>query len=262
VPVSTARAEMAAGAKAVAPMLIGVIPFGLVAGATPVATGLGGGVSIGLSTIVFAGASQLAAADALADGASAAVAVIAACTINLRLMLYSASLAPHLAKVPLRTRLFMGYLLTDQAYAISITRWTHEADVEATGGPPAPGLDHKLPFYFGGALLLWVNWQICTIIGVLVGSALPKSLPLDFAIPLVFLVLLVPAITSRPSAIAAIVGGGVALLAAEAGASHLSVLFGALAGIAAGAVAETIQERGAPHDITAHAPDPGVGRDA
>ena len=72
VPASTARAELAAGARAVAPMLIGVIPFGLVAGATPVATGLGGGVSIGLSTIVFAGASQLAAADALADGASAA----------------------------------------------------------------------------------------------------------------------------------------------------------------------------------------------
>ena len=72
-------------------------------------------------------------ADALADGASAAVAVIAACTINLRLMLYSASLAPYVAKVPLRTRLFMGYLLTDQAYAVSIVRWTKEADVEAGG---------------------------------------------------------------------------------------------------------------------------------
>ena len=79
--------------------------------------------------------------------------------------------------------------------------------------------------------MLWVNWQICTIIGVFIGSALPDSLPLDFAVPLVFLVLLVPAITSRPSAVAAIVGGGVALLAAEAGASQLSVLFGALAGI-------------------------------
>ena len=60
----TARAEVLAGAKAVAPMLVGVIPFGLVAGATPATTGLGGGTSIGLSTIVFAGASQLAAADA------------------------------------------------------------------------------------------------------------------------------------------------------------------------------------------------------
>ena len=100
----------------------------------------------------------------------------------------------------------IGYLLTDQAYAVSIVRWTKEADDEAAGGPPAPGLDHKLPFYFGAALMLWGNWQVCTIVGVFVGSALPDSLPLDFAVPLVFLVLLVPAITSRPSAVAAIVG--------------------------------------------------------
>jgi predicted branched-subunit amino acid permease len=258
VPSSTARAELVAGARAVAPMLIGVIPFGLVAGATPATTGLGGETSIGLSTIVFAGASQLAAADALADGASAAVAIIAACTINLRLMLYSASLAPHLALVPLRQRLLIGYLLTDQAYAVSITRWTAEADAEAAGGQPAPGLDRKLPYYFGAALTLWGNWQVCTVIGILIGSAVPESLPLDFAVPLVFLVLLVPAITSRPSAVAAMVGGGIALLSAEAGADHLSVLFGALAGIVAGAVAEAAIERQAATDDTPLAPDPGL----
>jgi len=160
-PSTVARAELLAGAKAVAPMLVGVIPFGLVAGATPATTGLGGGTSIGLSTIVFAGASQLAAADALADGGSALVAVIAACTINLRLLLYSASLAPHLARVPLRQRLLIGYFLTDQAYAVSITRWTEEADAEAAGGPPAPGLYHKLPFYFGAAVFfLAVLWTV------------------------------------------------------------------------------------------------------
>jgi predicted branched-subunit amino acid permease len=214
-PTSTARAELAAGARAVAPMLVGVIPFGLVAGATPATTGLGGGVSIGLSTIVFAGASQLAAADALVDGGSALVAVIAACTINLRLLLYSASIAPHFVAVPMRRRLLMGYLLTDQAYAVSITRWTQDDDAAASGGPPAPGLEHKVPYYFGAALLLWVNWQICTVIGVLIGSAVPDSLPLDFAVPLVFLVLLVPAISSRPAAVAALVGGLVALFAQE-----------------------------------------------
>src|SRR6185436_8600595 len=110
---------------------------------------------------------------------SAAVAVIAACTINLRLMLYSASLAPHLAEVPLRRRLLIGYLLTDQAYAVSITRWTKEADIEAAGGPPAPGLDRKLPYYFGAGLTLWGTWQVCTIAGIFAGSALPDSLPLD-----------------------------------------------------------------------------------
>jgi predicted branched-subunit amino acid permease len=256
-PTATARAELLAGARAVAPMLVGVIPFGLVAGATPATTGLGGGTSIGLSTIVFAGASQLAAADALADGGSALVAVIAACTINLRLLLYSASLAPHLAEVPLRRRLFMAYVLTDQAYAVSITRWTKEADDDAAGGPPAPGLDRKVPYYLGAALLLWANWQVCTIIGVLIGSAVPDSLPLDFAVPLVFLVLLVPAISSRPAAVAAMVGGLVALFADQAGAGHLGVLFGALGGIAAGAMAEAAIERRGPRDDTPLPPEPG-----
>ncbi len=257
-PNATARAELFAGARSVAPMLVGIIPFGLVAGATPVANGLGGGAAIGLSTIVFAGASQLAAADALGDGGSALVAVIAACTINLRLLLYSASLAPHLARVPLRRRMLIGYLLTDQAYAVSITRWTSDADAEAAGGPPAPGLDRKVPFYFGAALLLWANWQVCTIIGVLLGSAVPESLPLDFAVPLVFLVLLVPAISSRPAVVAALAGGLVALFAAEAGAGHLGVLFGALGGIAAGATAEAFLERTGPRDDTPLPPDPSV----
>ncbi len=256
-PQTVARAEVWAGAKAVAPMLVGVIPFGLVAGATPATTGLGGDAAIGLSTIVFAGASQLAAADALADGSAALVAVIAACTINLRLLLYSASLAPHLAELSLGRRLIVGYLLTDQAYAISITRWQAEADAAAAGGPPAPGLERKVPYYLGGAVLLWVNWQICTIVGVLVGSALPESLPLDFAVPLVFLVLLVPAITTRPAAVAAITGGLVALLSEEAGAGHLAVLLGALAGIAAGAFADAALERRAAADETPLPPDPG-----
>jgi predicted branched-subunit amino acid permease len=238
-------------------MLVGVAPFGLVAGATPATTGLGGGTSIGLSTIVFAGASQLAAADVLADGGGALVAVIAACTINLRLLLYSASLAPHLTHVPLRDRLFMAYVLTDQAYAVSITRWSEE-EARCAGGGPSPDLHRRVPYYLGAALLLWANWQVCTVVGVLVGAAVPDSLPLDFAVPLVFLVLLVPAITTRPAAVAAIIGGGVAVLSAQAGASHLSVLFGALAGIVAGAVAEAAVERRGARDETPLPPDPGL----
>ena len=236
------RQEVLAGVRAVAPMLVGVVPFGLVAGATPATTGLGGGVSIGLSTIVFAGASQLAAADVLADGGAALVAVIAACTINLRMLLYSASLAPHLADEPLRRRLLMAYLLTDQAYTVSILRWSGEAAQEAEGGPVADRT-RRVPFYLGAAVLLWVNWQICTIVGALVGTAVPEDIPLDFAVPLVFLVLLIPTISTRPAAVAAIVGGLGAVLAAEAGAGHLYVIVGALSGITAGTLAELAQER-------------------
>jgi predicted branched-subunit amino acid permease len=213
-------------------MLLGVVPFGLVAGATPVSEGLGTAAALGFSTIVFAGASQLAAIDVLADGGSALVAVVAACTINLRMLLYSASLAPFLAKERLRRRLGVAYLLTDQAYAVSITRWS------------APGDDprRRLPFYFGAGLLLWGSWQLSVLTGALISGAVPDSLPLDFAVPLVFLVLLIPTLVSPSAVAAATVGGLAAVLGAELGADELSILIGALAGIAAGAATEALQE--------------------
>ncbi len=225
---STTRRDLAEGARAVAPMLIGVVPFGLVAGASPVTHGLGGAVAVGFSLIVFAGASQLAAIDVLGSGGSAFVAAAAAWTINLRLMLYSASLAPHLTRERLRTRLACAYLLTDQAFAVSIAKWGRGDDPE-----------RRVPYFMGAALLLWGSWQISTVIGVLIGATVPDDVPLEFAVPLVFIVLLVLAINSRPAAVAAIVGGGAAVIAAELGAGNLSLMVGAVSGIAAGTVAET-----------------------
>jgi predicted branched-subunit amino acid permease len=219
--------ELRAGARAVAPMLVGVVPFGLVAGATPVTHKLGGPVAVGFSVIVFAGASQLAALAVLITGGSALVAALAAWTINLRLLLYSASLAPHLARERLRTRLLVAYLLTDQAYAVCISRWGRDDDPQ-----------RRVPYFLGAALLLWVSWQISTVAGALIGSTVPKDIPLEFAVPLVFLVLLVPAINSRPSVIAAAVGGVGAVAAAQVGAGHLSLMVGAVSGIVAGTVAE------------------------
>src|SRR5437879_10998814 len=119
-PAPSFRDDVLAGARAVAPMLVGVVPFGLVAGASPVTHGLGGAVAVGFSVIVFAGASQLAAIDVLGSGGSAFVAAAAAWTINLRLLLYSSSLAPHLARERLRTRAVVAYLLTAQAFAVRI----------------------------------------------------------------------------------------------------------------------------------------------
>lgn len=224
--------DMRAGAAAVAPMVIGVIPFGLVAGATPVATGLGADAALGFSAVVFAGAAQLAAIDVLATGGSAAVAVLAAWTINLRLLLYSASLAPYLAGEPRWRRLAGAYLLVDQVYAVSISRWPAEDEPR-----------RRLPFMVGAGLLLWTVWLSSTLTGALVGRAVPERIPLDFAVPLVFLVLLTPAVSSRPAAVAAAAGGAGALAAAEAGAGGLSVMVGAVSGIAAGVVAEIVAER-------------------
>jgi predicted branched-subunit amino acid permease len=222
------RQEMRAGARAVAPMLIGIIPFGLVVGATSVTHHFGIGAAVGLSTIVFAGASQLAILQALAGGGSAIVAAVAAWTINLRILLYSASLAPELTHETTRRRLGASYFLTDQAYAVCITRWkVHHSDRAG-----------RLSYYLGAAVTLWVVWQFSTVAGALVGAAVPADVPLDFAVPLVFLVLLVPTLTSVPAVVAAAAGGFAAVAAAELGAGALYIVVGAVAGILAGALAE------------------------
>ena len=212
-------------------MLAGVIPFGLVAGAAPAAAGYDVFAAVGMSTIVFAGASQLAMTDVLAGGGSVLVAAMAAWTINLRLLLYSASIAPYLAHEPLHRRLAAAYVTVDQNYALAIAHWTNDtrrADAS---------------FLIGGGLLLGSAWITCTAIGALVGTALPDDLPLDFAVPLVFLVLLVPVITNRPAIAAAAVGGGVAVGAAQVGAGPWSVMLGAVSGIGAGTIVDLLVSR-------------------
>ena len=216
-----------AGAAAASPMLFGIVPFGLVAGATPVAEGLGGWAAVGLSTVVFAGASQLAIVDVLGQGGSALVAILAAWTINLRMVLYSASLAPHLSHEPTRRRLAAAYLLVDQNYALSVSRWAVD---------PTP--ERRLPYFAGAGLLIWTGWQLATVAGVLVGAAVPDDIPLDFAVPVVFLALLVPLLTDRPAIAAAVTGGATAVVAAELGAGPAATVVGAALGIAAGVVAD------------------------
>lgn len=221
------------GARVVAAMLPGVVPFGMTAGIAAVEAGLDPLLGFAMSVIIFAGASQLVVAQLIAEGALPIVIVITALLINLRMVMYSASLAPHLGGLPTRWKAPLAYLLTDQAYAISITRFTHGR----THGP-------KHVFYLGAALPIWVVWLIATAVGVWLGTAIPASWQVGFALPLVFLVLLVPVVRDRPNAIAAIVGGGVAVLAHDAP-YHLGLTIGGLSGIASGVIAETwLQRRG------------------
>jgi len=224
-----------AGVAAALPLVVGVAPFGLVAGAAPVARGFDAWSAVGLSTIVFAGASQLAIVEALAQGGSVLVAVLAAWTINLRMVLYSASLAPYLGHESTGRRLGASYLLVDQVYAMCIARWTSDGD----------RTDDRLPYYLGIGAFLSTTWVSFTILGALVGGAVPDEVPLDFAVPLVFLVLLIPILVDRASIAAAVVGGAAAVAAAEAGAGPVSMIVGAAAGIAAGTLVDARQPEAA-----------------
>ncbi|MBT8164975.1 MAG: branched-chain amino acid ABC transporter permease [Acidimicrobiia bacterium] len=222
------RSALFDGVRSVLPLLIGVAPFGLIFGVTAAASAVGGGLGYASSLIIFAGAAQLATVQLLTAGSAAAVVIATALVINARHLMYSAALAPHFRDFPTRWRLVLPYILTDQAFAVSISRYDTDTD-------PV----YKRWFFLGGAIALWTTWQATSVAGVVLGASIPESWSLDFAIPLVFLALLVPALKDRPSVVAAVVGGLVALLAHNVS-YNLGLLIGALLGIAAGVVTERV----------------------
>ncbi|ESS03595.1 MAG: putative branched-chain amino acid permease (azaleucine resistance) [uncultured archaeon A07HR67] len=224
---SFADGDLWAGVRDVFPLMLGVIPFALVAGIAAVNAGLTLTEAVALSVIVFAGASQLAALDLLSSNAPLAVVVGTAVVINLRMVMYSASIAPHFARYAARMRAALAYLLTDQAYALSVAKFA-ENDERS-----------RWRYYLGAAAPLWVVWQIGTVVGVVVGAGVPERWGLTFAVPLVFLALLVPAMKDRPTTAAGAAGGAVAVVAAGLP-LNLGLLTGAVSGVAVGLLAEAI----------------------
>jgi 4-azaleucine resistance transporter AzlC len=221
-PLGAGRA-LRAGANSVVPILLGVLPFGLVYGLSAVGLGLSAVQSIAMSSIIFAGASQLIFADLWNQGAPFMVILAAVLIVNLRMMMYSASLAPHFATESRGWKVLISYLITDQAYAVSIVRFGEGLAEE-----------DKRWYYLGAALALWSTWQCATTAGVFLGSGLPASWELDFAVPLTFLALLAPSVKDRANLTAALVAGCVAICAA--GLPHnLGLIVAALSGIFAGA---------------------------
>ncbi|WP_136717591.1 AzlC family ABC transporter permease [Halorientalis salina] len=218
-------ADFRRGVRDVSPLLLGVAPFGLVAGIAAVNAGLDLSQALGMSVVVFAGASQLAALDLLGSDAPLAVVVVTAVVINLRMVMYSASIAPYLRDLSARWKGGLAYLLTDQAYALSIASYRSERSVD------------RKSYYLGVAATLWAVWQLATVAGVVLGTGVPDAWGLEFAVPLVFLALLVPAMEDGPTVVAALVSGTVAV--AGAGLPlNLGLLVGASVAIPIGLVAE------------------------
>jgi len=216
------------GVIAVSPILVGVIPFGLVFGVAAAGSVIGGGLGYASSIIVFAGAAQLAMIDLMNVGAATVVVIATALVVNARMLMYSAALAPSFKDFPPVSRLLLPYLLTDQAFAVSIVRYAEVDD-------PA----YRRRFYTAAGAALWVTWQITCVIGVVVGAQVPDSWSLDYAVPLMFLALLVPMLTTRPALVAALVGGGVATVA-HAAPYHTGLMIGALAGVVTGVAVERV----------------------
>jgi predicted branched-subunit amino acid permease len=159
------------------------------------------------------------------------VTLAAALVVSLRFLMYSAALSPHLAHLPVRWRLPLTYLMTDQVFGMGVKRY-------ADSGEPGKRHWHLL----GIGLTLWAFWQASVVAGAMLGAQVPAAWSLDFVVTLSFLTILVPAVRTRADIAAAVVAGAVVLLAAGLP-YRLSLVVASLAGIAAGVAFERSHRR-------------------
>jgi len=218
------------GARDSLPILLGVVPFATICSVAAVSVGLTPFQAMSMSFIVFAGASQLAVLQLMGEGAFWLVMVLTAWIINLRFPMYSATLAPHLQKEQLHRKAPFAFILSDQAFGVTMSHFANEL--------PA----HPAWYYYGVATAIWVTWNASAIAGALLGTLVPASWGLDFAFPLSFLALMFAALKDRPAVLAALVGGLSAILA-KGLPYNLGLVLAALLGIGMGVLAENIAEQ-------------------
>lgn len=225
-PHSSRWSDYAGGARAALPWMLGVAPFGLVIGVTAAHAGIplfAGWLS---APLVFAGSAQLALIQLLDSGAAPAVAVVAALAINLRLVLYSATMAPRWRDRPAWWQALAAYLIVDPTIAVG---------TDGYDTLPDPERAHR--HYLGGGLILWVVWLAAIAGGATAGAHAPSALHLEMVIPLFLTGEVVHRLRDRATVQAAAVAALVAAAAAPA-LWHLGPIAALAAGIGAGLAAE------------------------
>lgn len=219
---SSPSAEFWSGARDTIPVIVGAIPFGIIFGALAINAGLPIWATLAMSLFVFAGSSQFVAAGLIGQGAGVLVIVVTTFVVNLRHGLYSASIGPYLASLPQRWLLPLGFWLTDETYAVVVQRYAR-ADDSA----------HKHWYHLGSSIAMYLNWQVCTVIGIIAGTRLQGMADwgLEFAMVVTFIGIVVPLLRNVPMVLCAVVAGGVSLWLRE-WPNQIGLMLGALSGIA------------------------------
>lgn len=206
------------------PMQIATIPFGLVFGALAVELGMTLVQTMSMSMLVIGGVSQLVAVNMLAEHAPTVLVILTASLVNLRMAMYSASIAARWRGVGGWPRMLAAWFLNDQTFAISLARY--DARPEMT---PA----ERAAFFLGSGTCCLVTWTCATFAGAAIGARIPADWALEFVVPLVFIAVAAPFLRRWPNALAALVA--VVLAIALRGLPHnLGLILAALGGIAAG----------------------------
>ncbi len=239
----TRRSEFLRGAKDTTPLVVAAIPFGIVFGAVAVTGDLSPWAAMGMSLFVFAGSSQFIAAGMAAQGAAASLIILTALIVNLRHMLYSASLSPYVKNLPHKWLLPLGFFLTDETYAIVIRRY-----------PEQDESPNKHWYHLGSSLAMYSVWQVSSLTGIIAGTQLEglAEWGLDFAMLVTFIGITVPLVRTRPMAVCALTAA-ITAVALHDLPNQTWLILAALAGIAAGLISESLLPGSS---ITHHEPQP------
>ncbi|SDS74407.1 4-azaleucine resistance probable transporter AzlC [Halopseudomonas xinjiangensis] len=225
---SSRLSQSLSGARDTLPMLVGALPFGIIFGTLATSSGLSVAATLAMSALVFAGSAQFIAIGLIASGTGLVVIFLTTLIVNLRHMLYSASLLPYVRHLPQRWRVPLAFWLTDETFAVVHRQFILHPAAE----------QHRHWYFLGSCLAMYSNWVACTLIGVLLGHALPGMADwgLDFAMVATFIGIVVPALRTRPMLVAALVAGAVAL-AGHGLPYKLGLMLAALSGVVAGMLA-------------------------
>lgn len=229
----TRRSEFSAGFRDTFPLVVGAIPFGLIFGALAVNSGLSSAAAMGFSLFVFAGSSQFIASGLVAQGVSIGLIIFTTFIVNVRHALYSATLAPHMKHLPQRWLLPLGFWLTDETFAVVVTRYNQNDE--------SP---FKHWYHLGSSVFMYVNWNFWTFIGLVAGQSIPdlSRFGLAFAMDVTFIGMVVPQLKNRPMLLAALVAGFGAVILNSLP-NKLGLIVAVFIGIAVGIVAENLSDK-------------------
>jgi predicted branched-subunit amino acid permease len=210
---------------------LGVGAWGLVTGVAMVKSGMGVGMALFMSLLVYAGSAQLATLPLIMAGAPLWVVWLTAACVNLRFVIFSSLWRAYFAWLPRRQRLWLAYFSGDVIFAAFMKRYPDQR--------PAPD---QLPFFCGAASTNWLAWQGFSIAGILLANQVPLSWGLGFAGTLALLGVLLSMLFDRASWLSAGVAA-TAAIAAFALPLKLNILVAIAAAVAVGLMIEALEKR-------------------
>jgi predicted branched-subunit amino acid permease len=209
------------------------LPFAVVCGVASVNAGLSVSAAVALPGLVFAGSSQAVLTQFLQNASSLWIAVLSGLIVNLRMLVYSAAMAPRFKHLSVGKRMLAAFFLVDNAFAMTDQR---------AHARPQEGHAALVAYYAGIICVVWPSWLAFCMLGVFAGTVVPPSWQLDFAIPLSFIAILATSVRSLPMAAAA-VAGAVASVALVALPLKLGLIAACLLGLLAGLITERFLKR-------------------